>query len=182
MHKELGRRDLFESAAGLGAGVALAGLLTEAPHHANAAPVDPYFDQAVADEIIAHANALEAAEARKDPDLYASLLPEDYTEISPHFPMILKGRDTAKRIQEFAKAAPQTIACNFINHPKVNVFGDLAVLLYISVRIVRDGEGRTDAACRRVTRVYAKENATDARPKWSLAHSHFSSFDYKSNY
>ncbi len=183
MGSELGRRDLFGSAAVLGAGVTLGVALADGPNAAAASSgnqaghSNPYFDQAVADEIVAHANALETAEMQKDPDRYASLLPEDYTEIGPHFAVTLKGRETAKRIQEFAKAAPQTIACNFIDRPAVNVFGELAILLYISIRMVRDAEGRTDPACRRVTRVYAREAG-----KWTLVHSHFSAFDYKSTY
>jgi uncharacterized protein (TIGR02246 family) len=176
MTGEFGRRRLIESTMLLGAGVTVgAALVGEAA--AAPAAVDPFFDRKIADEVIAHATALEVAETLKDPDKYVALLKEDYTEINPHFSITLKGRDTIKKVQEFNKAAPQRITCNAITNPVVRVYGDVALLLYISLRVIENGEGQTDPACRRVTRIYAKEDG-----KWGLIHTHFSAFDYKSTY
>jgi ketosteroid isomerase-like protein len=187
MTAEIGRRNLM--GAGLLGAAALSGLPTaradatgkpdptEPPSPAGQTALSPPFDPRIAEEIIAHAKALEAAEAAKSPEDYAKLIPEDYTEISSHFLPMVKGRDEAKKLQEFAKAAPQKIVCSFLTHPKVQVFGDVAILLYISLGVVMDGVGRGDPACRRVTRIYARQDGS-----WTLVHSHFSSFDYRSTY
>jgi uncharacterized protein (TIGR02246 family) len=177
MTGEFGRRRLIESTMLLGAGATVGAALVGQAAAAPAAAPNPFFDQKVADEIIAHATALEVAETLKDPEKYVALLKEDYTEINPHFSITLKGRDTIKKVQEFNKAAPQKITCNAITNPVVRVYGDVALLLYISLRVIENGEGQTDPACRRVTRVYAKEDG-----KWGLIHTHFSAFDYKSTY
>ena len=176
MTSGFGRRRLIESTMLLGAGATMGASLGGEAVAAASAP-NPFFDQKIADEIIAHATALEAAEAQKDPDRYVGLLKEDYTEINPHFSITLKGRDTIKKVQEFNKAAPQKITCNAITNPVVRVYGEVALLLYISLRVIENGAGETDPACRRVTRVYAKEDG-----KWGLIHTHFSAFDYKSTY
>jgi ketosteroid isomerase-like protein len=181
MTGEFGRRRLIESTMLLGAGATMGAALADVSVGGEAVAavptLNPFFDQKIADEIITHATSLEVAETLKDTDKYVGLLKEDYTEINPHFSITLKGRDTIRKIQEFNKAAPQKITCNAITNPVVRVYGDVALLLYISLRVIENGAGETDPACRRVTRVYAREDG-----KWGLVHSHFSAFDYKSTY
>lgn len=159
------RRDLLAGAMGVAA-------MTGAASGAQAAA--PAGEAA---RIITLAEALEAAEQAKDPDAWARFVAEDYTELNGHFAMILKGRETGRRMQDFARQTPHKIVGSYLSNPDVQIFGDVAILCYVSLRVVSDREGRVDPACRRVTRIYGRSG-----DGWTLAHTHFSSFDYVSTY
>jgi ketosteroid isomerase-like protein len=53
-------------------------------------------------------------------------------------------------------------------NPKVQVYGDAAILTYNFVGVTKDKDGKTSPSTAKSTRVYAKMNG-----KWMLVHANF---------
>ena len=61
----------------------------------------------------------------------------------------------------------KTLAADMVN-PKVQVYGDTAILTYNFVGVSRDKDGKNSASAAKSTRVYAKIDG-----KWMLVHANF---------
>ena len=57
---------------------------------------------------------------------------------------------------------------NLFANPKVQVYGDVAILSYNFVGMTQDKEGKTEPVRAKSTRVYAKQTG-----KWMLVHANF---------
>ncbi|MCE3285469.1 MAG: hypothetical protein K0R70_1725 [Steroidobacteraceae bacterium] len=96
-------------------------------------------DPKVAAEVMALARAQWAAEvAGKNVAEQSVATAEAYTEFNPDFPMRLEGKALANRLTEAQSLdGSKSLAADMVN-PKVQVYGDTAVLTYNFVGIVRD--------------------------------------------
>ena len=74
------------------------------------------------------------------------------------------------RVAEAAgKASGKTIAADMAN-PKVQVYGNVAILTYNYVGVTQDKDGKNEPARAKSTRVFVKKG-----DKWTLVHANFGS-------
>ena len=122
----------------------------------------------VADEVIAIVKAQWAAEMKKDTTEAMKNVAEEYTEFNGQYATRLDGKAISVRISEAnASASGQSIASEMVN-PKVQVYGDVAILSYNFVGIEKDKDGVTTPTRAKSTRIYAKQGG-----KWMLVHANF---------
>jgi len=126
-------------------------------------------DPRVAAEVMALARAQWAAEiAGKSAAEQTVDTAEDYTEFNQDFPARIDGKALGNRLLEAqASDGSKALAADMVN-PKVQVYGDTAILTYNFVGIVRDKDGKTSPNAAKSTRVYAKSGG-----KWMLVHANF---------
>jgi ketosteroid isomerase-like protein len=125
----------------------------------------------VADDVIAMVKAQWAAEM-KDPTNVAEQMKniaDDYTEFNGDYATRLEGKTLNMRLAEgLAGSSVRTVAGEMAN-PKVQVYnGDVAILSYNYVGVLKDKDGKTEPSRAKSTRVYVKQNG-----KWMLVHSNF---------
>ena len=129
-------------------------------------------DQQIADEIINMVKAQWAAQA-VDPNNSAEIdknTAEDYTEFNPSYATRIDGKTLSAKLNEAsAKDPSRRLAAEMLN-PKVQVYGDAAILTYNFAGVVKSKEGETKPTRAKSTRVYAKING-----KWKLVHANFAS-------
>jgi ketosteroid isomerase-like protein len=127
-------------------------------------------NQAAADEVMAIVKAQWAAES-KDPTNVAEQMKniaDDYTEFNGDYATRLEGKSLSMRLAEAgAGSSVRSVAAEMTN-PKVQVYGDVAILSYNYVGILKDKDGKTEASRAKSTRVYVKQNG-----KWMLVHANF---------
>lgn len=127
-------------------------------------------NQQVADEIMGMVKAQWAVQAA-DPGNVAEIfknVADDYTEFNGSYATRIDGKSLTVSLAEPAGKAPgRTVAGEMLN-PKVQVYGDVAILTYnfAGVRKNKDGELKPGRA--KSTRVYAKQGG-----KWKLVHANF---------
>lgn len=126
-------------------------------------------DAKVAAEIMALARAQWAAEvAGKSIAEQSASTAADYTEFNGDYPARIDGKDLADRLNAaYVSDGTKTLAADMVN-PKVQVYGDTAILTYNFVGVSRDKEGKNSASAAKSTRVYAKIDG-----KWMLVHANF---------
>ncbi len=129
-------------------------------------------NQQVADEIIAIVKAQWAAEI-SDPGNIAEQFKntsDEYTEFNSDYSTRLEGKAISMRLSQPQGKDPNHSAVAEMLNPKVQVYGDVAILSYnfAGVSVNKDGETKTTRA--KSTRVYAKEGG-----KWKLVHANFAS-------
>ena len=96
-----------------------------------------------------------------------STVAEDYTEFSHELPVLLSG----KALMERFSAAPsdeKTLYSEMLS-PKVQVYGDTAVLTYTYLGYFRERDGSISKSLEKATRVYVRQSG-----HWMLVHAHFS--------
>ena len=125
----------------------------------------------IADDVIAMVKAQWAAEM-KDPTNVAEQMKniaDDYTEFNGDYSTRLEGKMLATKLAEAGGASSvRTIAGEMAN-AKVQVYnGDVAILSYNYVGVLKDKDGKTEPSRAKSTRVYVKQNG-----KWMLVHSNF---------
>jgi ketosteroid isomerase-like protein len=92
---------------------------------------------------------------------------DDYTEFGEDYPMLFSG----KALMERYNAAPydaKILYAEMIN-PKVQVYGDTAILTYNYLAHAKGLDGRIKYILSNSTRVYVRQ-----AERWMLVHSHFS--------
>jgi ketosteroid isomerase-like protein len=126
-------------------------------------------DPKVAAEVMALARAQWAAEiAGKSVAEQSVDTAEDYTEFNPDFPTRLEGKALGNRLVEAQSSdGSKSLAADMVN-PKVQVYGDTAILTYNFVGVTRDKDGKTSPSAAKSTRVYAKTGG-----EWLLVHANF---------
>ena len=126
-------------------------------------------DPKVAAEIMALARSQWAAEMAGKPSMEQMVATaDDYTEFNGDFPVRLEGKDVNARLGDaFVSDGSKTLAADMVN-PKVQVYGDTAILTYNYVGITRDKEGKTTPNAAKSTRVYVRTGG-----KWMLVHANF---------
>jgi ketosteroid isomerase-like protein len=132
-------------------------------------PVRSADDPKVAAEIMSLARAQWAAEvAGKSMAEQSVATADDYTEFNPVYPTRIDGKALADRLTMAADMDGSKSLVGEMANPKVQVYGDTAVLTYNFLGVRQDKEGKTSPNIAKSTRVYAKMNG-----KWMLVHANF---------
>lgn len=126
-------------------------------------------DPKVAAEIMALARAQWTAEvAGKSVADQSASTADDYTEFNQDYPTRIDGKALSDRLAEaIGSDGSKSLAGDMVN-PKVQVYGDAAILSYNFVGVSKDKDGKTSPSAAKSTRVYAKMNG-----KWMLVHANF---------
>jgi ketosteroid isomerase-like protein len=126
-------------------------------------------DPKVAAEIMAMARAQWAAEiaGQSAADQMTSAV-DDYTEFNQDYPVRIEGKALNARLSDATTSdGSKTLAAEMVN-PKVQVYGDTAILSYNYVGVLRDKDGKVSPNSAKSTRVYSKMGG-----KWMLVHANF---------
>ncbi len=125
-------------------------------------------DEQVAAEVIALAKAQWAAEMANQPAATVMKdVADEYSVFSPEFPTRVDGKDVNMRINDAFSADPaRTIAAEMAN-PRVQVYGDVAILSYNYIGLVEQ-DGGVETSLAKSTRVYARIDGA-----WRLVHANF---------
>lgn len=124
----------------------------------------------VASEIMELARSQWAAEiAGQTIDEQMVSVADDYTEFNPVWPTRIDGKALSARLDGAALAndGSRSIVGDMLN-PKVQVYGDTAVLTYNYVGYTKDKEGTLTPNPAKSTRVYNRQNG-----RWMLVHANF---------
>lgn len=126
-------------------------------------------DPKVAAEVMALARAQWAAEiAGKSIAEQSVATAADYTEFNQDYPVRIEGKALADRLTEATvRDGTKALVGEMVN-PRVQVYGDTAILTYNYVGVNQDKEGKTTPSAAKSTRVYAKIDG-----KWMLVHANF---------
>jgi ketosteroid isomerase-like protein len=128
----------------------------------------PTASAGVEEDIIALAKAQWAADMAKDADGMMATVADDYTEFNADYPTRLDGKALSMKLAEgFAMGSGKVIVAEMAN-PKVQVYGDAAILTYNYIGMMMDEDGETSPSAAKSTRVYAKIGGT-----WKLVHANF---------
>lgn len=126
-------------------------------------------NQQVSDEIIAMVKAQWAGQM-SDPgnaDNFKNVA-DEYTEFNGDYSTRVDGKALSMRLNEpSAKASGKVVAAEMLN-PKVQVYGDVAVLSYNYAGKIQNAAGELKTIRAKSTRVYAKQAG-----KWKLVHANF---------
>ena len=132
------------------------------------AVMSPAARKAVEDEIVRIVKAQWAGEMQHDAAAAAKNVAPEYTEFNGDFATRLEGRDLSARLSaaDF-KNSGKLLAAEMIN-PKVQLYGNVAVLSYNYVGVTQDKDGRNEPTRAKSTRVYVKQGSD-----WMLVHGNF---------
>ena len=126
--------------------------------------------QQTADEIIGMVKAQWAAQAA-DPGNVVEIfknVADDYTEFNGQYATRIDGKSISMSLAEPAGKSPsRRVAAEMLN-PKVQVYGDAAILTYNFAGITKNKDGELKPFRAKSTRVYSKHSG-----KWKLVHSNF---------
>ena len=127
-------------------------------------------NQQVADEIMAMVKAQWPAEIA-DPANMTGIFKDyadDYTEFNGDYSTRLEGKSLNMRLSEPAGKDPnRTMASEMLN-PKVQVYGDVAILSYNYTGVSKNKDNEIKSNRAKSTRLYAKQGG-----KWKLVHANF---------
>jgi ketosteroid isomerase-like protein len=144
--------------------LAVAGILLALP----APSVADHHEGDITAEILKITYAAWKADMDKDFDASMSILADDYTEFNSGMPIRIDGKKMNGRFYEaFNQGSGQVIAAEAVN-PKVQVYGDVAILTYNFVGMSKSAEGEVEPNLAKSTRVYAKIDG-----EWKLVHANF---------
>ncbi len=146
-------------------GIAIKPSATFAQAQANA-------NQQTTDEIINIVKAQWAAEMA-DPTNVAEQfknISDDYTEFNSDYSTRLEGKAISMRLTEATSKDPgRNVAAEMLN-PKVQVYGDVAILSYNYAGVAKNKDGVMKPIRAKSSRVYVKQSG-----KWKLVHANFAS-------
>lgn len=127
-------------------------------------------NQAVADEIMGMVKAQWAAEIA-DPSNMAAIYAnyaDDYTEFNSDYSTRVEGKTVNIKLSEPLGKDPNRTAASEMLNPKVQVYGDVAILSYNYAGVIINKDHETKASRAKSTRVYAKQGG-----KWKMVHANF---------
>lgn len=126
-------------------------------------------DPKVAAEVMALARAQWAAEAAGKSIAEQSVdTADDYTEFNSDYPARIEGKALSDRLAAASSKDGSKSLVGEMANPKVQVYGDTAILTYNFVGVRQDKDGKVAPSGAKSTRVYAKMNG-----KWMLVHANF---------
>ena len=122
-----------------------------------------------ADDVVALAKAQWAAQlANASAAKVMETVADDYTEFNPTYPTRLDGKKLNTKFAEAnQKGATKLVVADMAN-PKVQVYGDVAILTYNFVGATQGPDGTISQFTAKSTRVYAKKSGD-----WMLVHANF---------
>ena len=121
-----------------------------------------------ADEVIAITKAQWAAEMKKNTAEAMKILADDYTEFNGDYSTRIEGKSVATRLEEAQASGSGTLLAAEMANPKVQVYGDVAILSYNFMGVVKDKDGKIENTRAKSTRVYVKQGG-----QWWLVHANF---------
>ena len=119
------------------------------------------------EEIIALTYKLWKAEDDKDMATRNKYISDDYTEFNSDYATRIDGKAKNFNLSD-ANAKGGTSLANEMLNPKVQVFGDVAILSYNYAGVLKDNSGKVTGSKAKSTRVYVNMNGT-----WKLVHANF---------
>ncbi|MCZ6789508.1 MAG: nuclear transport factor 2 family protein [Chloroflexi bacterium] len=120
----------------------------------------------VAEELIKLTKAQWAAAIKQDTTAASKILADDYTEFNRDSPTRLEGKE-AIRLSAAVGSKISLVAAEMAN-PKVQVYGEVAILTYNFSGSRKDESGKVEPFTSKSTRVYTKQGG-----KWMLVHANF---------
>jgi ketosteroid isomerase-like protein len=120
------------------------------------------------DEVIALTYKIWKAEMNMDMVEMNKYLADDYTEFNPDYSTRVDGRKLNVALSEaLSMNGGKILAAEMLN-PKVQVFGDVAILSYNYAGVNKDKDGVVKSNKAKSTRVYVKSSGS-----WKLVHANF---------
>lgn len=129
-------------------------------------PVMAQTDAKIAEAVKALAKAQWAAEIAGQAS--TNQLADEYTEFNPGAPTRLDGKALNARLYEASNSGSSKLVAAEMSNPKVQVYGNVAILSYNFVGMLKDKDGKVEPSLAKSTRVYAKKGG-----KWMLVHANF---------
>jgi ketosteroid isomerase-like protein len=121
-----------------------------------------------ADEVIAVTKAQWAAENAKNVAEAMKSIADDYTEFNGEFATRLDGKHMAMTLAEAGTKDASVPLVSEMTNPKVQVYGDVAILTYNYVGLSLGKDGKVEPTRAKSTRVYVKQGG-----HWMLVHANF---------
>lgn len=121
----------------------------------------------VEDEIISLTYRLWNAENMKDMAFRNKHVADDYTEFNSVYSTRIDGKVKSFTLNDASLSGGTSTADEMLN-PKVQVYGDVAVLTYNFAGVIKDKDGKTTPSKAKSTRVYVKMGGD-----WKLVHANF---------
>jgi ketosteroid isomerase-like protein len=119
------------------------------------------------EEVIALTYKLWDAENLKDMAFRNKHVSDDYTEFNSVFSTRIDGKTKNFKLSDANFSGGTSLSDEMLN-PKVQVYGDVAILTYNFAGVVKDNDGKTRSSKAKSTRVYVKMNG-----EWKLVHANF---------
>lgn len=121
----------------------------------------------VEDEVIALTYKLWKAENEHDMAVRNKYVADDYTEFNSVFSTRIDGKTKNFTLSDAGFSGGTSLADEMLN-PKVQVFGDVAILTYNFAGVIKGNDGKVTPSKAKSTRVYVKMNGD-----WKLVHANF---------
>ncbi len=125
-------------------------------------------DKEVAEEVIAITKAEWAAWMKKDIAEAYKNVADDFTEFNSDYPTRLDGKTISVRLEEARASGSGALVVAEMANPKVQVYGDVAILTYNFIGARKNKDGEVEATKGKSTRVYVKQGG-----QWMLVHANF---------
>ena len=136
-------------------------------------PLVAQSDEQIAQEVMALARAQWQAVIDQRPTTETMKdVADDYTEFDRGLPTRVDGKAMNMRFAEAYAGGPGGLVAADMANPKVQVYGDVAILSYNFIGAVRTADGAIEPSLAKSTRVYAKIDG-----RWQLVHANFASAD-----
>ena len=119
------------------------------------------------DEVIALTYKIWKAENENDMAVRNKYISEDYTEFNPSYSTLIDGKKKNFNLSDANFSGGKSLADEMLN-PKVQVYGDVALLTYNFAGVIKNNDGKVVTSKAKSTRVYVKMNGD-----WKLVHANF---------
>jgi len=119
------------------------------------------------DEVIALTYKIWKAENEKDMATRNKYISDDYTEFNSSYSTRIDGKAKNFNLSDASSMGGTSLADEMLN-PKVQVYGEVAILTYNFAGVVKDNDGKINNIKAKSTRIYVKMNGT-----WKLVHANF---------
>ena len=119
------------------------------------------------EEIIALTYKIWKAENDKDMATRNKYISDDYTEFNSDYATRIDGKTKNFTLSDANFSGGTSLADEMLN-PKVQVYGDVAILTYNFASVIKNNDGMVVTSKAKSTRVYVKMNGT-----WKLVHANF---------
>lgn len=119
------------------------------------------------DEVIALTYKIWKAENEKDMTVRNKYISDDFTEFNPTYSTRIDGKTKNFNLNDANTMGGTSLADEMLN-PKVQVYGNVAILTYNFAGVIKDNDGKVRSNKAKSTRVYVKMNG-----EWKLVHANF---------
>src|SRR3990172_377680 len=119
------------------------------------------------DEVIALTYKIWKAENEKDMATRNKYISDDYTEFNSDYATRIDGKTKNFTLSDANAKGGTSLADEMLN-PKVQVYGDVAILTYNFASVIKNNDGMVVTSKAKSTRVYVNINGT-----WKLVHANF---------